>query len=485
MAKNVIWHGERIKKKYRSAVPKALGIVGAQAVTFVKDLTPVGTPESTGIKGYAGGLLKSSIAFATTLADAKAVKEEKKTAQQEDLISPPDDSFHLKIGTAVHYACIFGAHTSINTKNGSKTIGQIKIGDEVLTQTGEYKKVLNKIIQPAIRFPNMVDIEIGWRKDKAHKLTVTKDHKLLIFRDGRNKWVKACDLKMSDKLFSQIKTAYNKDTGVIKTCIICNNNFKGMAKKYCSVKCKNVAYRTNLNPHLGTKRSDKSKQRMSRAAEKKFRDNPELHPNRIMNKKGFKTSVEKQVEQWLTERGIKFISQYRIGKYFIDYYDSENNTAYEADGAYWHSNQTKDINRDRELLLIDPTLTIQHIHFHDKRFSNIYDINPLKNVYYTVCNPDVNSYANPEMFEMRKILSLNKWAYGNDLKKHGLPQAKVYDLEIEDVHSYYANGILVSNSHVEYGTVKMKRQSFLRLGILSNRNVLGKLYAKAMRGLVK
>ena len=104
MAKNVIWHGERIKKKYRSAVPKALTIVGAQAVTFVKDLTPVGTPESTGIKGYAGGLLKSSIAFATTLADAKAVKEEKKTAQQEDLISPPDDMFSLKIGTAVHYA---------------------------------------------------------------------------------------------------------------------------------------------------------------------------------------------------------------------------------------------------------------------------------------------------------------------------------------------------------------------------------------------
>ncbi len=91
--KKVIWHGEKIKQEYKMAVPKALGIVGAQGATFVKDKTPVIT-----------GLLKSSIAFATTLQAAEATKEGEKTAGIDELISPPNDSFHLKIGTAVHYA---------------------------------------------------------------------------------------------------------------------------------------------------------------------------------------------------------------------------------------------------------------------------------------------------------------------------------------------------------------------------------------------
>ena len=150
MAKNVIWHGERIKKKYRSAVPKALTIVGAQAVTFVKDLTRVGTPESTGIKGYAGGLLKSSIAFATTLADAKAVKEEKKTAQQEDLISPPDDSFHLKIGTAVHYA----PHVEYGTKRGHTgffTTGAPFLRPGVLNNQNVLGKLFAKSMQGLVK----------------------------------------------------------------------------------------------------------------------------------------------------------------------------------------------------------------------------------------------------------------------------------------------------------------------------------------------
>ncbi len=44
-----------------SAVSRALEIIGGTAEGYAKQLCPVGTPESTGIKGYVGGTLRNSI----------------------------------------------------------------------------------------------------------------------------------------------------------------------------------------------------------------------------------------------------------------------------------------------------------------------------------------------------------------------------------------------------------------------------------------
>lgn len=40
---------------------KVLEMIGERAETYAKKLCPVGTPESTGIKGYRGGTLRNSI----------------------------------------------------------------------------------------------------------------------------------------------------------------------------------------------------------------------------------------------------------------------------------------------------------------------------------------------------------------------------------------------------------------------------------------
>ena len=109
-----------------------------------------------------------------------------------------------------------------------------------------------------------------------------------------------------------------------------------------------------------------------------------------------------------------------------------------------------------------PEVKITHMHFYDKRFSKNIKRNPLENVYYQICNPGVNSYVNMNDFENKKIVSIKPFKYGENIKKHGSTQAYVYDLSVDKVHSYYANGILVSNSHVEFGTVKMSAQPFLR-----------------------
>ena len=44
-----------------SAIDKALEIIGIKAEKYAKARCPVGTPESTGIKGYRGGTLRNSI----------------------------------------------------------------------------------------------------------------------------------------------------------------------------------------------------------------------------------------------------------------------------------------------------------------------------------------------------------------------------------------------------------------------------------------
>lgn len=43
------------------ATARALEIIGGKAETYAKQLCPVGTPESTGKKGYRGGTLRNSI----------------------------------------------------------------------------------------------------------------------------------------------------------------------------------------------------------------------------------------------------------------------------------------------------------------------------------------------------------------------------------------------------------------------------------------
>jgi len=197
------------------------------------------------------------------------------------------------VGSNVEYACILGASTSIVTMEGSKRIADIKSGDMVLTQTGEYHQVLRTIRNRALDIPNMIDIECQWRKDRTHKITVTETHKILVFRKGRTKWVMAKDLKFSDQVFI----------------------------------------------------------------------------------------------------------------------------------------------------------------FYDNRYSSAnIDVNPIKNVFYIVCNPHTNSFCNLDVFKPVNIISINKWKYKRSKNPKACKIACVYDLSIEGIHSYVASGIVVSNSYQEYGT---------------------------------
>src|ERR1051326_80455 len=96
-------------------------------------------------------------------------------------------------GGAVDYACVFGSNTRVQTDAGAKRIADVKIGDRVLTQTGEFREVLATPRRLASTKPDLVDLVVRWREDKAHRLTLTTDHKVLV-HDVRAHWVEAGNL---------------------------------------------------------------------------------------------------------------------------------------------------------------------------------------------------------------------------------------------------------------------------------------------------
>ena len=436
-------------------------------------------PVKEAAKANAQSLPFDSKSIAESIKIGTSVKKSQRGRQDRSRVT-------VYVGSS-HPLCIFGSGTVIATKGKSKKIGCVRIGDEVMTQTGEYKKVVAIQSFPATLKPNIVEIKTG-----KHTLNVTEDHKILIHRDGRNKWVMADDLLETDKMYVRKKIGSNKGAGKILVCQNCGKEFRSSVdvatnRKFCSKKCMKEALQGKLitclycgkqfrsggkvNIHriycsrecyvkdatrknlFGHTFSIEARKKMSKSAEKRFLLNPESHPNRIMCKRGHQTEYETKVEEWLKDRGLKYEKQRRIGRYFVDFFIPETETIYEADGAYWHKNQEKDIKRDLGIKKVMPDAKIIHVHFYDKRHSpENMDKMPLPDVHYVACNPGPDSFTNPEMLETQEVVSIKKWKYAKAIKG---PASNLYDISVEGVHSFFANGLLVSNSHLfEFGTAE-------------------------------
>lgn len=358
---------------------------------------------------------------------------------------------YVDIGSNVSYACVFDAHTVITTRTGPRTIGQIEIGEEVLTQAGDFQPIVGKWSFPAVEKPELIDIEVPWRSDRTHQVTLTLDHRVLVLRDERNQWIFAGDLRDGDMLYSTRKLAHNKGTALLKTCDHCLDAHRNQGKRYCSTACRDEAWAAGANPHLGAIRSDATRQKISEAAK---RSQQGARLNRQLSALGHETRPEYEVAAWLDERGVNYERQVPIGDYIVDFFDAERREIIEADGGYWHRDQKKDIERDRELLRLCPGVEITHIHFYDKArppFEPI-DPEPLAGVRYVVCNPGPKSYVDPERFRVVPATILRTWRYGDEAaKSKGTWHASLYDLAVNGVHSFLANGVVVSNSYVELG----------------------------------
>lgn len=427
---------------------QGLRLVGVEAQNTVRLLLTGPSPSSPGQPpGLVHGGLRLSYGF-----DVAALGE-------QDVLSVASDAGTRRpiTGEAVDYACVLGSHTSVVTESGSKTIGQIKAGDRVLTQAGDFREVLSATRFPAVEKPELIDIETEWRSDRTHKITLTRDHKVLVFRGGRNKWVQAGDLRMTDRMFKRAKVSPRKGFRRWKTCLWCDQSHQGQGHTYCSIACRAEHWATGTNPHFGAKRSAETKERIGAAKRDFYAAHPERHANAIMGAKGFMTDIERSVASWLTLRGVDFERQVRVARKWVDFrlYDG---TIMEADGAFWHQDQAVDIERDRRLLdhVAGPVV---HLHFYDERFSPDLDPNPVPGAFYVSCNPGPDSFVDPEQFDVAPILSLRPWVY--ERPSTG-PGEMLYDLSVEGVHSFVASGLVLSNSYQEEGTTNMAPRPHLR-----------------------
>lgn len=361
------------------------------------------------------------------------------------------------------YGCVFGGKVYVSVAGGQKKISQIKIGDKVLTQTGEFREVLGTQKYPAADKPDLVTIVAKYRHGQSHTLTLTADHEVLVFREGRHAWIPAGELVLSDKVIKRTKKSWSEGTGIVtdKICERCNRPYQlrsggSQGKRFCSGTC---ARAWTAERHIGMKRSADSKAKMSATAKRKLAERPELHPNRIMAKRGRATAIEKSIESWLSLRGLTFQRQYPIGRMFADFYLPATKTVIEADGAYWHRNQARDIERDKYMVTHAPGIKVVHLHFFDKRFSPTLELNPMPGVFYVPCNPGPKSFVEPSVFASTEIVSLKRWRYEQQ------PCTKptyLYDLSVEGVHSFVASGLVISNSFQEFGTAHHAAQPFLR-----------------------
>lgn len=356
------------------------------------------------------------------------------------------------IGSSLSYACVFDWKTSVTTSEGNKQIGNVRPGDLVLTQTGEFRPVLAASRFPVTEKPDLVEINVPWRRGTDHRLTVTTDHKVLVQRDGTNKWVEAGDLTMSDQFFVRSKIPHNAGTRAKRICDHCGSIYGSAeqnGRRFCSPSCRDEYWRAHGHWMLGKDRGAEFSARQSEIRKAMYAEHPEKHPNRAGRRV---TDVELTLAMWLALRDKSFEYGYRMGRWWTDFFVASEHRVYEADGAYWHQDQQKDIARDRALLELEPDLEIVHVHFRDARFSPTLEPNPLPNVYYVTVNPSPESFVEPTVFDLRQPISLRAYRYGKVLKPKGSNVPLLYDLTVDGDHSFLASGLLVSNSYVHEGS---------------------------------
>ena len=108
---------DAVLSEFQRKTKLALDLIGEAAEGFVKEQTPVGSPESTGIKGYVGGRLRNSIAHQTI-----------------------DDTAY--IGTNVEYAIW------VELKDIEHKVGKAHFLRDGVTQNGKtYESIARQVLQ--------------------------------------------------------------------------------------------------------------------------------------------------------------------------------------------------------------------------------------------------------------------------------------------------------------------------------------------------
>lgn len=157
----------------------------------------------------------------------------------------------------------------------------------------------------------------------------------------------------------------------------------------------------------------------------KYRRN--LH-KKFIRKGAGQTKIELKLANLLDNIGIKYTSEYNIGKYIVDFALPELYIAIEADGDYWHkTRQEQDAFRQKKIE--DKGWTV--LRFSESEINNKIELveDELRRV---ICN-HTGQYNTMEL----EVCSIKKY-------KVKSPRM-LYNLSVEDDESYIVNGFVVHN----------------------------------------
>lgn len=90
----------------------------------------------------------------------------------------------------------FTEDSLVHTENEIKSIKDIKTGDKVITESGEFNSVLNTMKYEIEE--DLIQIKHIYGTDKYYPTICTLDHKILINRDDKVNWIEAGDIKHGD-----------------------------------------------------------------------------------------------------------------------------------------------------------------------------------------------------------------------------------------------------------------------------------------------
>lgn len=385
-----------------------------------------------------------------------------------------------------HPNCFIDPQIPIYTSEGWKPIGQIKVGDLVLTHKRRFRRVY-----ALPRHNEKADVTTLRFKGTLQQISMTSNHPIFM-SDGNWKDAGLCKPGDSVMVLGNVCKRCGKPTPYFKkycsrTClskditdkqwsdpnhrkIVSKKNRESMIHQYKSgerngdlitkkahekiqqmVKEGNHPFQrpevrdvikqvTNLPKHRksSSERMKKNNpmhdpvivEKAKRSMKEFYINNPERRLNALManhRKSANMTWIEKRMSELLDKMGIQYVYQYPILNYNVDFAIPGLKIAIECDGEYWHQDKAKDDIRDRRIEKEGWSV----LHYTGTKINQC-----LNDIEYELSRVLCNHLGEYDLVPY-KIDSVKNWTLSRSMP--------MYNLSVEEDESYVAKGIVVHN----------------------------------------
>jgi len=342
--------------------------------------------------------------------------------------------------------------TKVLTNKGWKKLLELKIGDLVTTETGQFSPIQTIIKSKSENWFRLYIAHADNGKGHFRSLSANGYH---IVKSSEG-WKEVQDLKLGDEvLFLASQCQYCGQLCLFNNRFCSekcagsfgyqfNNGSKGFEIGH--IKAREFALKRNNNAIQEKFKSWKEenpllvqayREKQGRSLANTYQLHPEKHPNFISAQRHLNSSLEAMLEKLLVQANINFIHQFRVNGLWVDFNLPDFKTLLECDGSYWHQDKEKERARDLKLKAEMPDWQIIHLTESEIKYLTPKGLND----YVSSGLGDIK-FTGVKINKIEKITNTKYAPYFIDLiidKGHG---------------TYIANGFLVHNCPVDTGRLR-------------------------------